>query len=684
MFTVTQQPGRGLTFRHFSRRSYALFACLGREVRVGVLSAATLLSAAPCLATGNATGRLALDSLPADTLRLPESRVRASRVPLPQVAAVRRVLSFGPADLDAPGVATVNDLLKQAAGVDVRQRGGFGIQTDISIDGGTFDQIALFINGVSVSNPQTGHNAADFPLNLSDIQRVDVLNGAAARLLGSGAFSGAVNIVTRPGGDRLQLRLTGGSYGTLGAEARTAWQPGPFATSLSLSVRRSDGAVPNADFLAAKAFWQGRYDSPNLALTAQAGFTGQRYGANTFYSQAYPDQWEATRRHLLSLRAETKGPLALWGQASWLRSLDHYQLTRGSRQGENFHRGDVLTLSTGARLAWAAGLTSLGAELRLDDLYSTSLGRPLAAGQELPVPGHDSLRYDHRDQRTNTAFFLEHRATLGRWTLAAGVMAQRNTAAAPRFGFYPGIDVAFRPARPWRLALSWNRALRLPTFTDLYYKSPTLEGNVGLRPEECDALRFSAELTLPALTAAATAWYSRGRDMIDWVMYAPDDAYHAASFGLDAWGASLTARLDLARLLGPRQPLTALRLDYAWLRQHRRDALPVFRSNYALDYLRHKLTARLDHRLWARLAASWALRLEDRAGAWQRYRNGQPTGELVPYGLRALLDCKVSWTAPRWQLALDMTNLTARRYVDVGGVPQPGFLLMAEAAWRLP
>ena len=43
-----------LTFRCFSRKGYALFACLHREVRIGVLSAATLLSAAPRLCAGGA------------------------------------------------------------------------------------------------------------------------------------------------------------------------------------------------------------------------------------------------------------------------------------------------------------------------------------------------------------------------------------------------------------------------------------------------------------------------------------------------------------------------------------------------------------------------------------------------------------------------------------------------------
>ena len=82
----------------------------------------------------------------------------------------------------------MNDVLKLCAGVDVRQRGSFGMQTDISINGGTFDQILLLVNGFPISNPQTGHNAAEFPLNLSDIERIEVLEGAASRVFGTQAF----------------------------------------------------------------------------------------------------------------------------------------------------------------------------------------------------------------------------------------------------------------------------------------------------------------------------------------------------------------------------------------------------------------------------------------------------------------------------------------------------------------
>ncbi|MFC2642007.1 MAG: TonB-dependent receptor domain-containing protein, partial [Propionibacterium acidifaciens] len=51
------------------------------------------------------------------------------------------------------------------------------------------------------------------------------------------------------------------------------------------------------------------------------------------------------------------------------------------------------------------------------------------------------------------------------------------------------MDLSYRPAEGWQLFASWNKSLRLPTFTDLYYKSPTQEGNLGLQAEEINAYR---------------------------------------------------------------------------------------------------------------------------------------------------------------------------------------------------
>ena len=175
-FSVSARP---LTFRRFSRKNWSLFACLHREVRIGVLTVATLLTASPRLSGATLKTVEGSDSLsknlPTDTLSLAEATVSASRAPLRSGMAARQVVTLGREELSAAGVKSLNDVLKLNPCVDVRQRAGFGIQTDISIDGGTHDQISLFIDGVPIVNPQTGHNAADFPINLSDVERIEII-----------------------------------------------------------------------------------------------------------------------------------------------------------------------------------------------------------------------------------------------------------------------------------------------------------------------------------------------------------------------------------------------------------------------------------------------------------------------------------------------------------------------------
>ena len=195
-----------LVFRQFGNKGYSLFACLGREVVCSVLSVATLTYAS---AESVSTNPVVTDSAAMTTARemvLEEVSVTGSRAPLTKSQAARMVTVLDRADIAQAPVQSINDLLKYAIGVDVRQRGPIGAQTDISIRGGTSEQIILLLNGINICDPQTGHNAMDLPVDLSDIVRIEVLEGPAGRIYGSSSLVGAINIVTRSqeSGDRIQ------------------------------------------------------------------------------------------------------------------------------------------------------------------------------------------------------------------------------------------------------------------------------------------------------------------------------------------------------------------------------------------------------------------------------------------------------------------------------------------------
>lgn len=655
--------GRASRWKRFSYKSYAVFCSLKREVTIGTLSVATLFTASIATAKAQVETPARMKSY-----ELEEIEVSGTRVPLTETESVKMVTVLSRADIQAAAVHSINDLLKYVAGVDVRQRGGFGVQTDISVRGGTSDQLTILLNGVNITNPQTGHHTAEFPVSLDDIERIEVLEGPSARVFGTSAFTGAINIVTR--NDRrshVSASAMGGSYGLFGAGARFNYTKGAISNQVSGDYKQSDGGTKNSDFKTTHAYYQGAYNSSQADVRWQFGLSDQKFGANTFYSAKFDNQYEELRRYMFSVQAETKGWLRFTPTVYWNRAQDHFQLTRGSANGENFHLSDVYGMNLNAHFKTLLGKTAFGAELRSEGILSTTLGKPLEEDQYVKVPGERDVVYTKKDNRTNVSYYLEHNILLRRWTLSMGVMANMNTALDHEYRFYPGIDIAYRPAANWKLFASWNKALRMPTFTDLYYQSENQQGNVGLKPEKTEAFNLGGRYRNAAVDASLSLFYHKGKNMIDWVQYSADDKYHSANFELDNMGVETSVTLFFRQIVDADFFVDKLNVSYAFIHQKRHDDVEIFKSNYAMEYLRHKLVVRLDHRIWKKLDASWAFRWQDRVSS-------------PSFGL---LDLKLSWNDPRLTVFAEANNLFDRNYYDYGNIPQPGIWINGGIKYRI-
>lgn len=691
-------------WHQFTRRRDAAFLSMHREITIATLSVSTLLSVAPAVASTQVSV-LADGDTARSAIALDEVQVAAVRVPMPMQQTARIVSVMTREQIKDCPAQSVNDLLKYTASVDVRQRGAFGIQTDISILGGTHDGILILLNGVNISSPHTGHLAADLPISIDDIERIEVLEGAASRVYGTSAFAGAINIVTRENSKSSylyatkpslsgQVSLEGGSYGTFGANGALKLNAQNTDHRLSAGYQRSDGGTANSDFDRWRGYYQGGAELMDMSLNWQVGMSGMNYGANTFYSGRYPNQYEEGRRYMASVSASTHGRVVLTPTLYWNHALDHFQLIRNSETGENFHMTDVYGASLNARTEWALGTTSIGAELRNEGIHSTNLGRPLAEKDYVDIPGH-SGQYTHRDNRTNLCYFFEHDLVLRQWTFSAGIMANMNTGLDHRFRFYPGVDVSYRPTPQLRFFASWNMAQRMPTFTDLYYKSPTQEGNTGLKPEKVSEFAIGTTWKAhSAFTFNLRAFHRHQSSMIDWIMTPADSVngyttYHATNFRLNNMGISASGVLSLRPLLGRHSLLRTFTAQYTYLHQERHDDVEVYASSYALDYLRHKLVLRLDAQLFKGLDAALTYRWQQRMGHYVQYTpqsaaDGSTTysASTVDYRPYGLLSLRLQYTQPRWELYAEAENLTNHRYYDLGNVRQPGFWFMGGAKFK--
>ena len=661
-----------LVFRHFGNKGYSLFACLGREVVCSVLSVATLTYAS---AESVATDPVVTDSVSTTTARemmLEEVSVTGSRAPLTKSQAARMVTVLDRSDIAQAPVQSINDLLKYAVGVDVRQRGPIGAQTDISIRGGTSEQIILLLNGINICDPQTGHNALDLPVDLSEIVRIEVIEGPAGRIYGTSSLVGAINIVTAPTSNDMTLHAEGGSYGYLNVGARYCSR----GQSISANYARSDGYSRskagnlNTDFSGAKAFYQGQYGKEAFQLNWHLGIADKGWGSSTFWASPKwqaDNQYEHTTKLYAALQGDAKlGKLHLAPSLYWNQNRDHYEGYRGEpeRMKYNHNRTNVYGVNLSSYFDWAWGRTAFGAEIRNEDLVSGNLGEPLSK------PHGD---YTLGVNRTNLSGYLEHNLLLNDLTISAGLVVVRNTWSDMNTRVYPGIDISYRPNNYWKLHASYNTSLRMPSFTEMYYKVQGYQADPHLKPEEMRAIEGGATFSTLSFKASATVWRHFGRNMIDWIM--------DTSLGSEAvWQSvnhtkinSTGVETSVAFFIGANQ----FNIDYSYIHQQKEQEAHIV-SQYALEYLRHKLTAKANIPLSKRLTLGLHLRYQDREGQYTDF-----DGKVYDYEPYALLDTRLTWQQNNWKVYAEANNLFDKDYRDFGLVKQPGRWIIIGASVRL-
>ena len=675
-----------LVFRQFGNKGWSLFSCLGREVVCSVLSVSTLTYAS---ADSISTQPVVTDTVGVTTAReqvLDEVSVTGSRAPLTRSQAARMVTVLDRADIQQAPVQSINDLLKYAVGVDVRQRSPIGAQTDITIRGGTQEQIIILLNGINICDPQTGHNTMDLPVDVSDIQRIEVIEGPAGRIYGTSSLVGAINIVTKSSitsspsrEERLFLQTEGGSHGYAKAAARIVfphYRKDWGGSSISASYARSDGYSRskegrlNSDYSGAKAFYQGAYAAKGMSLGWHFGITDKGWGSSTSYASPKwqaDDQYEHTTKLFTALQGSLQwGPVKVQPSLYWNQHHDRYEGYRGQpeKMKYNYNRTDVCGASVNSCLDWAAGRTALGAEVRYEHLLSGNLGEPLSEPRHISGTDRD---YTLGLNRTNISGFLEHNLLFNNLTVSAGLVVVKNTWADMNPTIYPGVDASLRLGQHWKLHASYNTSLRMPSFTEMYYRLQGYQADPHLKPEEMHAVEVGATFLSSHFTFHSAAWHHHGRNMIDWIMdttQGTEAKWESVNHTrLNSIGLEADARLSLLT--------SQFSVSYSYIHQEK-DMEPGIVSQYALEYLRHKLVADIKVPIVKHLTLSANLRWQDRAGQYTDF-----DGSVCEYKPFALLDTRLTWQKQHYELYTEVNNLTDTHYRDYGLVEQPGRWIIA-------
>ncbi|MGB6038112.1 MAG: TonB-dependent receptor [Cryomorphaceae bacterium] len=623
-----------------------------------------------------------------DGVNLQELEVSATRSSVEFSEASRTVRVITKKEIEEAPVNTVNELLEYATNVDVRQRGAQGVQADVSIRGSSFEQVLILLNGVKMTDPQTGHHNMNIPVELMDIERIEVLNGGASRIFGPGAFAGAINIITKnpdESGVRISAEAGNFGYSQIGARANVAAEKHNHA--LSILQRQSDGYIRNTDFDLLNIFWQSEYHAKNSDWFLNLGQNSKNFGAQNFYSARFPDQYESTQSQFVSLGGEMRfDQLTISPKAYYRRHNDRFELFRESEgfyrripngggftsnlgdtipwyTGHNYHQTDVYGAEINASYKWKFGTSSIGYDFRSEEVLSNVLGVPLGNSRDVAgeVPG---AAYTNGADRQNHSVYFEHTYSKGGFLISAGAMFNHNT----DFGeeFFPGADVSYQITDAIRPYASVNRSFRLPSYTDLYYNLGGAVGSIDLKSESSLNYEIGAKFDYAFGSGDVAVFTRDGSNLIDWIRFTGSDLTTAANITeVRISGVEANFTWDMLKLLGENSPLKSVKTGYSYMYA---DSLSSdFESLYVLDFLQQKADVGFHFQFGKNLHVNWFFSYQDRLGSYV-----DADGMELNYQPVLLSDLRVSPQFGKLKLFVQVSNLFDETYNDIGSVIQPG------------
>lgn len=669
-----------LRFRRYCRGAYAAFNSMHRVVNIGRLatyiadrqlrkSAVALALCAPLLCQVS----MAQTDEPLDEHTLPLLTVTAaadSTHGSPDAVAV-----ISRAQLQGLAVSSVGELLEQLPGVDLRTRGVGDVQGDLTMRGGTFDQMLILLNGVNITDAQTGHHNLDIPLDLSMVDRVEIIPSSALIHYGLTSFCGAVNIVTGQAvRSQAQASLSAGSFGQLHLAGGASLVRGPWTYTAAAAHHSSNGYRSNTDYAHSSLFLQAHRHSRVGQWNFQLGGQVKDFGSQAFYSLKYPDQFEATRTLLASAshQRQWRG-WQLEAMAYGRLHTDRFELFRtGAVQapawygGHNYHLSSTTGMRLRASRLWTLGQSAAGVGLRHESILSNVLGDSLATPvAALMEPA--GICYPLGTSRTTVNAFGEHSVAWGGLRLTGALLGSYNTMMGPNYGYSLSANYAWRH---WQVAGSVGRSFRIPTFNDRYYHSATQVCNPDIRPENSLLGELSMAYSRTHFRANALVYYRQGTDIIDWVRTPESSVWYSVNH---ASIAALGSDLQLAYTSSGWLRRVGVSYSYCTLSQQ----ADGYISNYALDYLRHKVGVDV--------CFSPVAPLRVKVLADYHYREGSYTEAdvQVRYAPVFLLNAAVEYDV-RWAtLFVEGYNLLNRTYCDYGGIPQPGISVLGGVRVRI-
>ena len=565
---------------------------------------------------------------------LQEVIISSTRIDLPFSKNSRTIQLITAEDMKKAGVTNVADALQQIAGIDIRRRGTNGTQADLYIRGGSFDQTLLLVDGIKVDDAQTGHHTMNLALPIEVIKRIEIIKGPAARIFGQNAFNGAINIITKDVPDTdVSLHVQGGSYNQFNADVTAGINLDESSHIIHYSKNTSEGYRFNTDFDNQNFVLKSTFNKKNLPIAMLISLSDRNFGANGFYaSPTAINQYEETMASLIGFSTVIKKGNFTWKpRVYWRRNEDEYVFVRNNPSiYRNLHISNKIAAELNGSYTSNIGITGFGIETAKVYLSSNNLG--------------DNNRFV-------STLFLEHRLELfdNKMDITPGVAVTYFSDF--KFFAFPGIDIGYQVLDNLRVYGNLGYTYRVPTFTDMNYKSPTTIGNPELEPEKA----FSQEIGLKWNTAgfnASVAVFNRDSNrLIDYVKMQNTDPWQPQNIQ-DVTTKGFETQLDYTFAINSFNQ--KLQLGYSFIEDHVKQSSYNF-SQYSVNSMKHQVVGSYYMQFLKNFTNSILYRYAERT-------NGDSY---------SVVDLGAAYTLKAFEFSLFANNIFNAEYTETNLVPMP-------------
>lgn len=409
----------------------------------------------------------------------------------------------------------------------------------IQLNGLNNDYILIMVNGKRMNGDIGGQNDLN-QLNLDNIERIEIVKGAASSLYGSDAIAGVINIITKQNKDKINVTNTTrvGAYGDIRQSNTIGFAKGGFSSTTSFNMRHTDG-WRNTDL---------QWDQHQL----KSGSTAKTVNRATNYTVSEDLTYQVNNRLQLSANGSFYQRWVMRPHGQWKYYANDYyynnfDIAAGGKYrltGRNFLTLDVSYgrygyfydfalddftdyFIDGKRVTYYAGnrikqsvqkqvLTQLKGVFYFGDQHILNVGIEHQ---------YDHLESPHRisgnaaSVYTLAAYAQEEWTITENFNLTAGARATLHKEFGMKLS--PKVSAMYKLG-DFNLRGTYSLGFKAPTIKELYYdyvgtmmsKLKAYYGNKDLKPQTSQYVSVGLEYSSPKFKASITGYYNRIRNMI--------------------------------------------------------------------------------------------------------------------------------------------------------------------------